>query len=202
MSNVIINDTHLINIADVIRSKNGTDTKYKPSEMASAINNIVTGENINDYFDTTLIDDNRANGYLINRLIIKLPYMDFSEVTNMSYAFSRFSALEELQELDCSKASNINAMFANCSSLRKMGGLKNLGMGFPKSSAANTTNCTLNLTNTLLDYESLMNIINKVYDIKSLGIASQTIRLSSEELALLSDEDIAIAVTKGWNVTT
>ena len=43
MANVIINDTHLNNIADSIRSKNGTSTKYKPSEMAAAISNITTG---------------------------------------------------------------------------------------------------------------------------------------------------------------
>lgn len=40
MANVIINDTHLNNIADSIRNKNGTNNKYKPSEMAEAILNI------------------------------------------------------------------------------------------------------------------------------------------------------------------
>lgn len=37
MANVIINDTNLTNIANAIREKNGETTKYKPSEMASAI---------------------------------------------------------------------------------------------------------------------------------------------------------------------
>lgn len=37
MANVIINDTNLTNIANAIREKNGGTTKYKPSEMASAI---------------------------------------------------------------------------------------------------------------------------------------------------------------------
>lgn len=46
MANVIINDTHLNNIADSIRSKNGTSTKYKPSEMATAISNIPVGEDV------------------------------------------------------------------------------------------------------------------------------------------------------------
>ena len=46
MANVIINDTHLNNIADSIRSKNGTNTKYKPSEMATAISNIPVGEDV------------------------------------------------------------------------------------------------------------------------------------------------------------
>jgi hypothetical protein len=46
MANVIINDTHLNDIADSIRSKNGTSTKYKPSEMAVAISNIPVGEDV------------------------------------------------------------------------------------------------------------------------------------------------------------
>lgn len=43
MATVTVNDTYLNDIADSIRNKNGTSTKYKPSEMASAINDISTG---------------------------------------------------------------------------------------------------------------------------------------------------------------
>jgi hypothetical protein len=43
MANVIINDTNLTNIAKAIRNKNGKSTKYKPSQMAAAINAIETG---------------------------------------------------------------------------------------------------------------------------------------------------------------
>lgn len=43
---VVINDTHLTDIADSIRSKNGTNNKYKPSEMASAIDNITVSEDL------------------------------------------------------------------------------------------------------------------------------------------------------------
>ena len=40
MANVIINDTYLTNIADAIRSKNGSANAYKPSQMAAAISAI------------------------------------------------------------------------------------------------------------------------------------------------------------------
>lgn len=43
MSIVTIEDTNLTNIANAIRSKNGTSDTYKPSEMASAIEDIQTG---------------------------------------------------------------------------------------------------------------------------------------------------------------
>lgn len=46
MANVIINDTHLTDIADSIRNKNGTNNKYKPSEMASAIQGISAKEDL------------------------------------------------------------------------------------------------------------------------------------------------------------
>lgn len=43
MSSVVIDDTHLTNIANSIREKTGTEDTYKPSEMASAISEISTG---------------------------------------------------------------------------------------------------------------------------------------------------------------
>lgn len=46
MANVLVEETSLTNIANAIRSKNGTTTTYKPGEMASAINNIQTNENL------------------------------------------------------------------------------------------------------------------------------------------------------------
>lgn len=43
MANVIISDAHLTDIADAIRSKNGTEDTYKPREMAAAITAIEVG---------------------------------------------------------------------------------------------------------------------------------------------------------------
>lgn len=42
MANVLINDTYLKAIGESIRSKLWTVLKYKPNEMATAINNIQT----------------------------------------------------------------------------------------------------------------------------------------------------------------
>lgn len=59
MANVIINDSHLTDIADSIRNKNGTNNKYKPSEMASAIDNITASEDLSSELNTqeTLLDN-------------------------------------------------------------------------------------------------------------------------------------------------
>lgn len=59
MAIVTIEETNLTNIAGAIREKNGTQTAYKPSEMAAAIQAISAGSgngfNTNDY-DVTLIN--------------------------------------------------------------------------------------------------------------------------------------------------
>lgn len=43
MANVYLKDSTLTSIGDAIRSKNGTTTKYKPSEMPAAITAISGG---------------------------------------------------------------------------------------------------------------------------------------------------------------
>lgn len=190
----------LTDVAGAIKEKKGDNSLIKACNFDTEIRNLPS-DDVLDYIDTNLVDENSASGYLIVRLIKKLPPMDTSEVTNMSYAYSRCSALEELEEQDWSKVSNINSAFAACTSLRIIHGLKNLGLGFPTNSAANTANCTANFTNCPLTRQSAINILNDVADIKSLGIAAQTIRFHADTFALLTNEDIAIVTPKGWSVT-
>lgn len=52
MAKVFVTDTHLNNIGTAIRSKNGSTTKYKPSEMASAINNLSMSEDLSSELTT------------------------------------------------------------------------------------------------------------------------------------------------------
>lgn len=56
MANVIINDTHLVNIANAIREKNGTEDTYKPGAMAEAILEIKGGGGIT-YTDIVANED-------------------------------------------------------------------------------------------------------------------------------------------------
>ena len=46
MSQVLVTESYLEDIADAIREKNGTETTYKPSQMAAAIEDIVTADDI------------------------------------------------------------------------------------------------------------------------------------------------------------
>lgn len=51
-----------------------------------------------------------------------------------------------------------------------------------------------------LTHDSLMNVINNLYDIKSKGVKNQRLQLGNTNKAKLTAEEIAIATNKGWNV--
>ena len=197
MSNVIINDNHLKDIANTIRSKNETENTYKPSEMAGAINELIR----DDYYIDGSISKDVNTDYLLNRLVIRMPYLETSHMTTFSYAFQRCSRLIELQELDAGKITNVTNMFSSCIALEKFGGLKDLGKAYDPTETANYSRYTLNLSTTILDHDSLMNVINDLYDIASLGVQTQSLVLGSKLLARLTPEEIAIATKKGWTVS-
>lgn len=197
MSIVTINDNHLKDIANTIRSKNETENTYKPSEMAGAINELVR----DDYYIDAEIAKDVNSDYLLNRLVVRLPYLETSHMTTLSYAFQRCNRLIEMQELDAGNIINVNQAFASCSSLEDFGGLKDLGKAYLTTQSANYTNYKLNLSNaSALTHESLMNVINKLYDIASLGVQTQQVDLTGTSLELLTPEEIAIATDKGWTV--
>jgi hypothetical protein len=54
---------------------------------------------------------------------------------------------------------------------------------------------------TKLTHDSLMNVINNLYDIKSKGCNTQQLVLGSTNLAKLTAEEINIAVEKGFSVS-
>lgn len=63
MSKVLITESYLTDIGDAIRNKNGSTTKYKPSEMAAAIKNIKAQDNtaVNDIINRTISGDYTNN---------------------------------------------------------------------------------------------------------------------------------------------
>lgn len=134
--------------------------------------------------------------------LIRIPNVDFSECASMQYLFYNCYALLELGELDFSAATNISNAFLYCYELRNCGGFKNLGMAYSTTASANYSNYTLNISSsTLLTHDSLMNIINNLYDIASKGCNTQKVTMGATNLAKLSADEIAIATAKGWTVS-
>jgi hypothetical protein len=82
--------------------------------------------------------------------------------------------------------SNINTGFVNyCPKITNFESLGTI------DGAINFSNCTL------LTYESLMNVLNSLSPVTS----TKTLKLGAENLAKLTEEEIAIGTDKGWSIT-
>jgi hypothetical protein len=88
--------------------------------------------------------------------------------------------------------------YSNITTLTEIGGFLNLGM---KSSLSGTDNGNFIARAINLTHDSLMNIINKLYDRASAGYSVITLKLHANHLALLTDDEKAIATNKGWTLS-
>lgn len=157
-------------------------------------------KNIYDNWDSTQTSCQAKFQY--DRKLVYMPAVDTSNVTSFQNMFGDCSSLTTVPQLDMSNATNIQGMFSYDSLLEDMGGFKNLGQSYSTGRQENYTYYTLNLaTARQLTHESLMNIINNLYDIASLGCNKQKLGIGETNLAKLTAEEIAIATNKGWNVS-
>lgn len=135
----------------------------------------------------------------------KITSLDLTTLNNSystMYMFDNCKALETLSAIDCSKNKECIGAFNNCNSLKNFGGMINLGQAYSTTVSANNNDYRLDLHySTLLTHESLINVINNLYDIKTKGVKPQQLLLGLNNLAKLTEEEIAIATEKGWNVS-
>ena len=154
-----------------------------------------------------------------------IPQLDTSNVTNMGYMFYACTSLttipqlvtnnvttfqnmflyckksKNVPELNAGKVNIISSCFSGCHELENFGGLKDLGKAYDTTKSANYSYYTLSLINsTKLTHDSLMNVINNLYDIASIRVQPQQLKLGNTNKAKLTEEEIAIATNKGWNV--
>ena len=177
--------------------------------------------------DTSNATDMNYMFYQCSKLT-SIPQLDTSNVTNMSYMFRSCSKLVELPDFNCVKVTNFgsstySSWLYSCTRLQKLGvfdcdsvtnigyffggssqtyltdfgGCRNLGKA---SSVSNTnSNYFMNYAPNLT-YESVMNVINGLYDRATAGLSVLTLKLHANHLAMLSADDIAIATNKGWTI--
>ena len=131
-----------------------------------------------------------------------VPLLDTSKVTNMQEMFYSCSALTTVPLLDTSSITNIWRTFNSCGNIENIGGFQNLGNAYSKTASAANYYYELNLTAAKkLTHDSLMNVINNLYDIKTKGCKAQKLTLGTDNKAKLTAEEIAIATNKGWTVS-
>ena len=157
--------------------------------------------------------------------LIEVPQLDTSNITSMLGTFKYCNSLIEGPLLDTSKVTNFNNIFYNCPNLESIpmlnasrvtsiyypflcvnlmnfGGFQNLGQAYLTTANANYNLYKLVLLDsTKLTHDSLMNVINNLYDIATKGVKTQQLVLGSTNLAKLTAEEIAIATNKGWSVS-
>ena len=133
---------------------------------------------------------------------LDLSSFNTSELTNLYKTFYYCINLTDLNiHFDASKVINMYDMFGITYKLTNLNFMYNVGKGFSTSESANNSNYRVVVsTCDKLTHDSLMSIINGLYDIASLGIKTQQVFLGSTNLAKLTSEEIAIATNKGWTV--
>ena len=124
-----------------------------------------------------------------------IPQLDTSNVTNISYIFQGCQYLRSIPLLDCSKVTSaydiLNpSYYGDQVHLTYMGGFKNIKVNFDIRKAPNLT------------VQSLMNVINNLYDFRANGESTtRTLQLGTTNLNKLTEEQKAVATNKGWSLT-
>ena len=132
---------------------------------------------------------------------------DTSNVTNFSRMFTSVRNITSLPKFNGDKANNMNNTFNGTYSLTNFDGFVNLGKGYTEKTN-HYSNYTLNLAGcTGLTHDSLVNIINNLYDLNlTYDVANggtlyrQYLYLSSVSKGRLSDDEKAILTNKGWDL--
>ena len=126
-----------------------------------------------------------------------IPQFITTWVMDMSFMFKDCFKLKSIPLLDATHLEIITNIFNKPDSsnnqpypeLTDLGGFKNLKLGFNLSGAPNLT------------YQSLMNVINNLYDFVGNGSThNEELYIGRSNSYKLDWEDIAIATNKGWTI--
>ena len=136
-----------------------------------------------------------------------IPQLDTSKVTLMQYMFNYCTELTSIPELDTSNVTDMSNMFNNCGKLTSIPQLNAVNVTTFSSALYGCYNLTsiglynftrsINITTTALEHDAIVALLNQAGTAYN---SSQKITMGSAKLALLSDEEKAIATNKGWQL--
>ena len=189
----------------------------------SEVNVETSGVDINEYYDLTKRTSGNYTYY-----IKKLPLIDTSDYTIFTQFCYGVRGLEEFPEIDTSNGQSFYHFIGDCPNIKRiprfnfgkansissmlyhgyspfnldyMGGFENLGMAYNTSATENNNNYQLRIDFFKLTHESLMNVINNLYDIKTKGVKPQQLIVGSSNISKLSAEELQICTNKGWSIS-
>ena len=127
-----------------------------------------------------------------------IPLLDTQKVTSMSMMFYGCTSLTTIPLLDTQKVTSMSMMFYNCTSLHTMT-LKWLGT---KCTSIDFSPCLKWGTAGEASRQSLIDtLINYSYDRAGNGLSKATVKLHADTKALLTDEEKAQIVAKGFTIS-
>ena len=135
-------------------------------------------------FNTTNVID-MHNMFAGCTSLTTIPQFDTANVTNMSSMFMSCTSLKTIPLLNTANVTNMNYISYGCDSLANLGGFAGLKLDLELA------------YNPLLTVDSIMNVINNAADMTS---SPKTLTLHKDTFDKLSEEQIATATAKGWNI--
>ena len=130
------------------------------------------------------------------------PLIDTSNVTRLQKLFDNCTEVITIPKLNASKVNFIDEFITSNYVLTNFGGLESLGQAYETTKNANYEYYTFNLADCdKLTHESLMNVINNLYDIKTKGCNTQRLLIGSKNVAKLTAEELAVGTSKGWTIS-
>ena len=179
---------------------------------------------------TPLIVNDNIGDYMFSNFPFDMPDLEqSSKLTSADYMFYNYRGTV-LKEIDTSNITSFGNFLYNChnikelpllnfksakfigswafftTALEKTAGLKDVGMAYETTKAENYSaySVDFHFCTKLLE-QSLINILNNLYDIKTKGCKTQKVILGSTNLAKLVSEEgqqaLAQAQQFGWNIS-
>ena len=162
---------------------------------------------------SNMISENISNCYATFSNCLKLETIIFPDdigtkfgATNIAQMFRKCTNLTTLPLINASNVINIYWLFRDAKNITNLGGFRNLGEAYLTTQSANYKDYTLDLTPcSLLTEQSIINVLNNLYDIASKGCNTQSVILGSTNLAKLTSEEGQQALTQaqnyGWTIS-
>ena len=155
-----------------------TSNVVNMTDMFNGCSNLTTIPQLNTYKSTRMT----AMFFGCSNLTT-IPQLDTSNVDSMGSMFSGCTSLISIPDLNASRSTNFFNIFKDCTELTSIG-----MNGFIYS---------IDISSTALGHDALVAFLNQAGTAYN---SSQKITMGAAKLALLSDEEKAIATNKGWKL--
>jgi len=200
MANMFAN---CVNLASLDISNFNTSKVTSMSQMFDNCNKL-TSLNLSGFDSSALTTLSIMFRNCANLASLDISGLQNSTATTLANIFNNCSKLSDLS-LGTFDSTHVNVMtnaFYRCSNLANITGtFSNIGQGYTSTTVNYAAYRIALNASTKLTHDSMMNIINGLYDLSSAGKANQSLVFGTTNLSKLSSSEIAIATSKGWNVT-